>query len=72
MGKKLERGPKLGKSMTLGELAAFVAEARDNRHGDAQQVFVRVDFGGGIKSIMVDDDKLVKPRRDPDIDRLSP
>lgn len=39
MGKKLERGPKLGKSMTLGELAAFVTEAQDNGHGNAEQVF---------------------------------
>lgn len=62
MGKKLERGPKLGKSMTLGELAAFVAEARDNGHSDAEQVFVLINFGGGIKSILVDDDKLVQPR----------
>ncbi len=57
MGKKLERGPKIGKSMTLGELAAFVAEAQ----GNGEQVFVRINFGGGIKSVLVDDDKLVKP-----------
>lgn len=61
MGKKLERGPKLGKSMTLGELAAFVTEAQDNGHGNAEQVFVRTNFGGGIKSVLVDDDKLVEP-----------
>lgn len=62
MGKKLERGPQLGKSMTLGELAAFVTEAHENGHGDTEQVFVRINFGGGIKSIVVDDDKLVEPR----------
>lgn len=62
MGKKLERGPKLGKSMTLGELAAFVLEAQENGHGNAQKVFVRVNFGGGVKSILVDDDRLVEPR----------
>lgn len=68
MGKKLERGPRLGKSMTLGELAAFVTEAQDNGHGNAEQVFVRGSWGGGIKSIMVDDEKLVEQTPGPNPD----
>lgn len=44
--------------MTLAELEKLVQRARINEMPDNALVSVRIGFGGGLREITVDDDKL--------------
>lgn len=61
---------KFGGEMTLSELKAFVEDAWSEDYSPLCKVSIRNSWRGGIKSIMVDDSKLVKqtlgPNPDPD------
>ena len=61
MGKKLQRGPKFGKEMSLEELRKFVEEADVMGFGDNVAPKIRAAWKGGIRSIELDEEKVVTP-----------
>lgn len=55
---KITQTAQLDRKMTLDELNEFVERARANAIDGNALVFVRVNFGGGVREITVDGDKL--------------
>lgn len=61
MGKKLSRKPQIGKGLTLSELRKIVEEADLMGFGDNVTPRVRINFGGTVKEVEFDDEKVVTP-----------